>query len=315
MNEGGVTMTPQTSRAGKGRAKKPVAKRKSRPAAKSSKNAPRKTAKKPVKRASKKSVKKDRKKGGKRKGLIITLVVLAVLIAVVIGYLLTNLNFLVKSAIEKYGSQATQTAVRVKGVRISLKDGSGSIQGLTVGNPKGFDLPHAFSLGEIGVDINLKSLTTDEIGIDEIIVRSPEIFVEVNAEKKNNLMEIKNNLPSGTGGESAKKAPEKKGDKGKETRLFIRRILFAEAQVTAIVVPMDNKEYRFKMGAIEMRDLRGTPGQIAVQVLNRLTQQALAEVKKKGVGQAVDQLGDKAKSQVEDQTKKAADRLKRGLNR
>ncbi|NIR95406.1 MAG: hypothetical protein GWO08_17685, partial [Gammaproteobacteria bacterium] len=43
-------------------------------------------------------------------------------------------------------------------VRIKLTEGDSAIYGLTVANPKDFALSHVFSLGEIGVGIDLKSV-------------------------------------------------------------------------------------------------------------------------------------------------------------
>jgi hypothetical protein len=271
----------------KSAAKKPMKKAAIRSVKKSSKKKSVKTMKKPAKKPVRKKVKKSRKKG-----VLITLLVLTVLIATGIVYLLFNLNFIVKSAIEKYGSQATQTAVRVQKVHISLKEGSASIEELTVANPKGFETPLAFSLGQIVVDIDLKSLTGDEIGIDNIVVQAPEIFVEINEDKKNNLNELKKNLLSASS-QPAKSTTS--GEKNTETILFIRHLLFSNGQIDAKVIPM-NKEYQLKMPSVEMWNLRGTPRQITFQVINRLTSKALAEVKKKGVGQATEKIGDKAKS-------------------
>ena len=62
-------------------------------------------------------------------------------------YVLNNLDDLVKAAIEKYGSEATQTAVRVDRVKINLVDGAGGISGLTIANSNSFTMPNAFSLG------------------------------------------------------------------------------------------------------------------------------------------------------------------------
>ena len=281
------------------------------PSKKGTKSKTKKQTQKPAKKAVKKSVgkkhlpKKSKKRRSRKKWLFITALGIILLIGTGIVLLLTNLNYLVKTAIEKYGSQATQTAVRVKGVDIRLKDGAGNIEGLTVANPEGFETPHDFSLGEIGVDINLKSLTGDEIVIDEILIRASRIFVEVNADNKNNLYELKKNLP--TGSKSSSKA-DKKND-GKETRLFIRRIRFYEGQIDAKVIPLD-KEYHIKMPSIEMWNLRGTPGQIAAQVINRVTNQALSEIRKKGIGKAMDKLGGSVKSQLEIQKKKAKDKVK-----
>ena len=89
------------------------------------------------------------------------LIVAGLIIAVIAGgvyYVLTNLDSLVKEAIEKYGSQATHTAVRVQGVNIQLKQASAAISGLTVANPKGFSSANAFSLGKIATSIDIKNV-------------------------------------------------------------------------------------------------------------------------------------------------------------
>ncbi|HDQ46434.1 MAG TPA: AsmA family protein [bacterium] len=258
-------------------------------------------------RKTKKAAKKKKKRGGK-KGVLIAFLVLVILIAGAIVYLLTHLDFIVKTAIEKYGSQATQTAVRVRRVRIRLKEGAAGIEGLTVANPAGFRTPQAFSLGEIGVDIDLKSLKGEEIGIDEIVIRSPEIFVEINKENKNNLNEIRKNLPAEGGAPSRQPASTREDE---EKKLTIRRILFTGAQIHVLAVPLGDRETRFTMPTIEMRNLRGTPAQIAAQVISRLSDQALAEVKRRGADQARQIIEEQAKSQIEAQKKKAEDRIRK----
>ena len=67
---------------------------------------------------------------------------LAVVVIIGVGYgayyLLSNLDSIVKSAIEQYGSEITGTRVRVGSVKITLTEGRGTIRGLRVGNPSGF---------------------------------------------------------------------------------------------------------------------------------------------------------------------------------
>jgi len=264
------------------------------------------------KTASKKPLKvsgKSSKKRGKGKVILITSIIILVIIGGGLAYLLTNLNFLVKFAIEKYGSQTTQTAVRVRSVQIRLKDAAGRIEGLTVANPPGFKAKNAFSLGEIGVDIDLHSLRSETIGIDEIIIRAPEIFVELNQERKNNLKELMNNLPSGSQKQSSSGGKEKPS---KNTYLYIHRILFEKARLFAEIVPV-NKTYDLKMRSIEMRNLRGTPEQIAAQVVSRLSEQALDEVKRKGIDQTAKKVRDYTKSQLSKQKTKLAKPLKKRL--
>jgi hypothetical protein len=56
------------------------------------------------------------------------------LLAVGLVFLWTNLDWIVKNAIERYGSQALGTAVRVDHVSLSPTKGSGESAGLTIAN-------------------------------------------------------------------------------------------------------------------------------------------------------------------------------------
>ena len=69
------------------------------------------------------------------------------LIVVIVGasiFLWSSLDKIIEGAIEKYGSEVTQTPVKVSGVKIGLASGEGSISGLSIGNPKGFTDPDIF---------------------------------------------------------------------------------------------------------------------------------------------------------------------------
>ena len=93
----------------------------------------------------------------------------AALIVVIGGasiFLLSNLDGLIKEAVEKVGTEATQAKVTLNEVSISIKSGSGELRGLNVANPKGFKTPSAFELGDsffrdVGFrDDSLVALTT-----------------------------------------------------------------------------------------------------------------------------------------------------------
>lgn len=210
-------------------------------------------------------------------------IVLLLIIAIGGGifYLFHNLDAIVKMAIEKYGSQAVQTAVRVDRVRIRLQEGSASISGLTVANPPGFSMPHAFSLGDISVGIDINSLTGDVIVIREIGIAAPQVFFEINADKKANLDVLSKNL--GTGADST---PEEKP--GAEPRLIISKASLSNAELQAKVVPLDNREYQLKLPTITMNNLgapKGAPpAEIARQMLDQLLDRVKAEIKKQGIG-------------------------------
>ena len=57
----------------------------------------------------------------------------------------TLINKGVKSAVETFGPDITQTEVRLEGANISPLNGTGVLKGLFIGNPKGFKSEKAFS--------------------------------------------------------------------------------------------------------------------------------------------------------------------------
>ena len=264
--------------------------------------------------------------------------VLIIILAIVGGvyYVLTNLDALVEAAIEKHGSEATQTAVRVDSVKIDLSNGAGGISGLTIANPKGFALPYAFSLGEIRTGIDLQSLQEEPYIIDEITILAPQVFVEINEGNKTNLNELKKNLVSGTSSSATKdkkeQAPAK--DSAQEPRLIIRRVTFADGTIQARVAALQNKEYQLKLPGLDMKDLGGSNGatgsELASEILKRLTDRASEIVQKDIIDGELSKLKDKANARIdeekakleaqadarkEEEKQKAEDKLKNLFNR
>lgn len=243
------------------------------------------------------------------------LLVLLLTIGFSVYFLLSNLDGLVKTAIETYGSEATKTQVSVSSVKIVLQDGSGAIQGLTVGNPKGFAEPKAFSLGKIATQIDLKSLSDEVPVIEHITIQAPEVFFELNQAGKNNLAGLMQNLKSSPGSSTDKQASTS------EPKLIIRKLLFSNGSIHAKVMPLD-KDYELELPDIQMNNIGGktgaTPTQIADQVLKTLTDRALTAIKKKGLDQYKEQLEGEIKQRIGEEKEKleteVQDKLKGVLN-
>jgi len=247
-----------------------------------------------------------------KKAALGAVVVLLLIIGVSVYFLLSNLDSLVKTAIETYGSEATKTPVRVASVKIVLKDGSGAIEGLTVGNPQGFAAPQAFSLGKIATQIDLKSLSEDVPVIEHITIQDPEIFFELNQAGKNNLAGLTQNLKSTSSGSGS----EQKAGSGSEPKLKIRKLVFSGGTIHATVVPL-NKDYELELPNIQMNNIGGqngaTPKQIADQVLKTLNDRALAVIKKQGLDQYKAQLESEVKKRVGEETQKLEGQVQESL--
>jgi hypothetical protein len=73
-----------------------------------------------------------------RKGLVYgstAVTVVLIIVVVVLFVALASVDSIVKAAIERVGSDVTQTEVTVDEVDISLTSGEGTIRGLLIGHP------------------------------------------------------------------------------------------------------------------------------------------------------------------------------------
>ncbi|NFV79249.1 hypothetical protein [Magnetospirillum aberrantis] len=224
----------------------------------------------------------------------------AVVLALVVGiavFVFSSLDSLVKTAIEKVGSEVAGVPVTVSEVKISLSDGKASIKGLAVGNPKGFTTPKAMSFGEIAVAIDTGSVTGNPVVIKDITVASPEITVEL-GEKGSNLDVIQANI-AGKGGKSGGEASSSSSSSGgEEKKLVIDRLALTNGTVR-LATALPDVQSSAKMGDIVLTGIGRKSGgasasEVAEQLLDAVAKSAVKSAKNLGVGNLVDGVAKKA---------------------
>ena len=137
----------------------------------------------------------------------VTLCMVVVLTGVLIFFLIFSMDSLVTMVVEKYGSQALDAEVTLQKTQISLKSGKGTLTGLKVGNPKGFETESAFQLGEISLTLDAATITKGTVVIKEILIVAPKVTYELGPEGSN-LDALQRNATgkssggSGAGGDS-----------------------------------------------------------------------------------------------------------------
>lgn len=222
-------------------------------------------------------------------GLIVVVVVVG------LGLLVSNLDGLVKAAVEKYGSQATGTAVSLAEVKISLTEGKGTLKGLVVGNPKGFTSNSAFRLGEISVAIDTGSVTKNPVVIKEVLVAAPEVTYEIGADGSN-IDAIQKNLEklTGGGGKAAPEAQKPAEAKSDEPKLIIDLVqmkagkmnLVADKMIPGMATSATLPDIR--LTGIGRKSNGASGAEVAQQVIDSLTKAALSSVSKLGIDSLVE---------------------------
>jgi hypothetical protein len=253
-------------------------------------------------------------------GSIIAAVFLVLLLAVGGGvyFVITSLDSLVKSGIETYGSQITGTAVRVSWVKIELASGRGSIRGLRIGNPKGFSSEDAFSLGEITLDIDPGSITGEPVVVEAVLIRTPVVHFEVDAEGASNLEAIKQNVaryqgaPAGASGGGGGGGAGEDAGASAGPLVSVSRFLFEEGKLSADTSAMGGSAQQLALPSLEMTDLGGSkgapPDEISQAVMNRYLAVVGKVVAQYGAERLIDE-------KLGGQEGEAAKKLLRGLMR
>ena len=161
------------------------------------------------------------------------------LILVILGALLyyfLPLELIIKRAVNKYGSEVTGTSVNLSGFHINLKDGEAGVKEITIANPAGYKTKNAIELGNIDVKVDLKSITTDTIIIDQIVVNKPVISYEMLSLTQNNISDVINNINQYTAVTSSEpEEPEAAKDEASSKKVIIKNVIISNGEINGAV--------------------------------------------------------------------------------
>jgi hypothetical protein len=226
---------------------------------------------------------------------------LAAFLVIAVAAVSFFLGSIVKAGVNRFGPGFTKTRVELADAQISLFTGSGTISGLLIGNPPGWQSDKAIYLGRAHVAMQPRSLFRDHIIIDEILIDRPE-FVYESRLLNSNLNDLLKNLESQDGEAKAREpADSAKPRSGKPMKLEVRRFCLQNGTVTigvgekAVIVPLPKVEL-VDLGTKE----GGIPAdQLAGAVMKQVLRQVLAAVvdagKEAGASGVVKKAGDAIK--------------------
>lgn len=207
-----------------------------------------------------------------------------VLGVIIIGIVTLTLSIdgMVKSGIEKNGSEILNTEVSVADVDLSLLDGSGSIEGFEVNNPEGYNSENAIRIKNATIIVDLASLFSDQVIIKDLRIQAPELTFEQEGMTAN-LKELNDQLDTSD-------------DEDSDKMLVIEHLIVDKGKVT---VSTDIDRERMASAEIDRFELNNigkegnnTIQQSIKQVIEPMLQEAITKAATSGV---LDQLKNKAK--------------------
>ena len=246
---------------------------------------------------------------------IAIVVVLLLVLAVVVGAFF--LGSIVKKGVETVGPSLTKTQVKLDGASLSVLSGSGSINGLFIGNPEGFKTESAIKVSSVKLALRPGSVFSDKVHVTQVEVQAPEITFEGSL-KGNNLSKILDNVQSATGGKSAGAPAEKSSSK----KMQIDDLVISGGKIHLSATMLGGKSATVPLPDIHLTDLGKdsnglTAGEVTEKVLKEVTQGTLKAVEKamldlgKGATDAVKGVSKTATEGAQKATKSVTDLFKK----
>lgn len=201
--------------------------------------------------------------------------VLVVLAAGVL-LLMQNLDTLVREAIARYGSEAAGSMVRVVEVDISLREGRGTLRGLTLANPPGYSTAPLFNLDNISIALDRSVLTAEVPVIDDIRVGASAFRYELDGNGRSNLAALQQARSQKHRGEGGKTAAETQAPR----RYRIKRLEIADGEATLQLGSRGVGQATLRVPGLVLRNLGGQHGLTAQELADTVLDELLKNLEK-----------------------------------
>lgn len=227
---------------------------------------------------------------------MIYLVLVLLLLGVGAGtyWLRGNLDRLVAQAIREHGSAMTRSSVKVNQVHIDGASGRGTLQGLLIGNPKGFKTAHALQADQVELEVDLASVTSDVVVIRKLAILAPDVIYE-KGEATTNFDVLQKNIAQYLGAQDPAKKPRK---------FIVQDFQLRNAPAQASAAFMNGNTVAVALPDIHLRQLgQARGGATAQELAGEITAAVQAQLRAavsferlmKSAGNALDKAGEAIK--------------------
>lgn len=214
--------------------------------------------------------------------------ILAIVVCVVlIGYF--TASYWVVPVVNTYAPKVVQANVSLAKADISLLSGHLSFNDLKIGNPEGFPKDDLFKLDEISVQFQPKSVLTDKIIVDKVLIKGTKILAELNQHGQINLMVLNQNIQNyfNKGTQPTQKAASG-ASKNKSASTPTKTVVIKDLQIvdSSVQVGFLGKKSTLNLPDIQEKNIgekKETSLKESVMIIvNKLTVQPLEEIQKSG---------------------------------
>lgn len=223
-------------------------------------------------------------------------------------------NSFIKSQIEIHGSHLTGQTVSVDSVDLKLTEGFGGIYGLNVSNPPQYQQKQALSLGEISLDVDVKSVTSSPIVIEDITVSAAQSSVEFDKEGNNNIQDLLDTIESHTSQSADQQKKQAKKDKKPTTKVAINSITVEKLQLTLDLSKVNGEVIQVQLPDITLTDIGEKDGLPADQLGIEISKKLLESVKEAALKHYKNAASDALMNKIEEKAGELFDSFKNAFS-
>ena len=254
------------------------------------------------------------------KRVAIGLAALVVILVVGVIFLYSSLGAIITKAVNHEGPEIIQAKVHLDDTVIDATSGKGSLHGLLIGNPEGFETESAFKMDKIEVTLDTTSITSDVIVINEIDILAPEVTYELGG-GGSNVAAIQKNVNAyvkkHVGASDSKEKGEAKEEGG--PKMVIDHVYVKGGKVNISASLLGGKSMTVPLPDIHLKDIGkkengATPGEVVQSIIGALNKAIFKAVAPLDLSKVGDVVAGKAvegtKDAVEGTTKGVTDSVK-----
>ncbi len=236
--------------------------------------------------------------------ILFTILCLPLLYGLFAKFVETKIHLL----IEREGTEITNSEVKIDSFNLAQLS-TANIQNFSVLNPDGFSSADIFKIGAFVINLDILSLLSDKVDIEEIKIDQPNILVEFNNQLQSNLWVIRSNVLAKT--KLINNAENKtKVSSFNRKKLYIKKLEILNPLVELKYTTSQNT-IPIKIQNIKLENLGGNTGKFPEELTNEILEKLNFQITMKSQRYLNDQIS-KIQSEKKNLEKKF-DKLKKNL--
>lgn len=226
------------------------------------------------------------------------LLLILIIIGLAVGGAYFYMNTFFKSDAAAFASKITGTNVAITAVTIDPFNGTVSLRGLDIGNPSGYKSKNAIELGKIYSNIDLKSLLSQKIIINEVSLDGADIYYELKG-NVDNIRTLMNNVTKNSSKLSSSSA-SKSSRPSKDYVIKNLNITNSNLILSAKLFGLDESKTIAVDNISATNVTKANSKAIANKLAKQLTSQIAEALVREKANKYINKYGDKLKSKVND---------------